>query len=356
MRYAFTFTVLLLFVGFAEILGRPGRGRGRRPGGRGRGRPGGDSNEDSNESRPSTRNRNVQKYSWMTDLDEQNTNVAVDVEEFARVHLNKQLAVLVSRDRQLSDADFDKHRTMFDFATGKLGIRFKFRVPPASPILPGESADDPADADDKGVEDMLEDGDFADKDYPAGFFGGRFNRLFRSRPVDVCFIGDSLVNMTQAMEEFDRRQQMVEIETSARAAYSVAAANKLSSDQLNAISPAIAKFCCRAAKLDNVFQLTATGIVGPSTSTVPSPASSTSTTTTTTTTTTQPTTTTTQPTTTGGGILPNRPFHPGLIEVNPPDSFLASGFMNLANPSSSMPFQISLASDVQLNMRGGRKG
>ncbi|XP_062566574.1 uncharacterized protein LOC134228893 isoform X2 [Saccostrea cucullata] len=345
MRYAFTFTVLLLSVGFAEIHGRPGQGRGRRPGGRGRGRPGGDSNEDSNESadRPST--RNVQKYSWMTDLDEQNTNVAVDVEEFARVHMNKQMAILVSRDRQLSDADFDNHLTMFDFAKGKCGIRFKFRVPPARPILPGESADDPADADDEGVDDMLEYGDFTDNDSPAGFFGGS-DRIFRARPVEVCFIGDSLVNMTQAMDEFDRREQMVEIETSARAAYSVAAANKLTSDQLEAISPAIAKFCSRAARLDNVFQLTATGIVGPPTSTVPSPASSTIAT----------TTTTTQPTTTGGGILPNRPFHPGLIEVIPPDSFLASGFMNLANPSSSMPFQISMASDVKLNMRGGRKG
>ncbi|XP_061171657.1 uncharacterized protein LOC133181131 [Saccostrea echinata] len=287
----------------------------------------------------------VQKFSWLTDLDEQNTNVAVDVDEFARVHVNKQRAVMVSRDRQLRDTEFDKHHTMFDFATGKIGIRFKFRLPPAGHILPGESAEDPADADDKNVGDIFEDGDFADKDYPAGFFGG-FNRIFRSRPVEVCFIGDSLVNMTQAMEEFERRQMMVEIETGARAAYSVAAANKLTSDQLKALSPAIARFCCRAAKLDNVYQLTATGIVGPSTSTLPSTSSSTSPST---------TTTTTQPTTTGGGILPNRPFHPGLIEVNPPSSFLASGFMNPANPSLSIPFQISLASDVGQILKNGKE-
>lgn len=53
----------------------------------------------------------------MTDLDEANTNVAVEVDEFARVHMNKQIAVLASRDRDLDNTGFDRHNTMFDFST-----------------------------------------------------------------------------------------------------------------------------------------------------------------------------------------------------------------------------------------------
>jgi hypothetical protein len=57
------------------------------------------------------------KFSWETDLDEVNTNVAVDVDEFARVHLDKLFAVIVSRDRALANTGFNKHSTMLDFAT-----------------------------------------------------------------------------------------------------------------------------------------------------------------------------------------------------------------------------------------------
>ena len=118
---------------------------------------------------------------------------------------------------------------------------------------------------------------------------------------------------------------MIEVPTGARALYSAAAANQLSRAQVRALSPAIARFCSKAARLGNVFQLSAGGIVVPSTTTTVQPTTTAAQSTTTTaqqtttaqstTTTAQATTTTAQPTTTE--IVPpppNRLDHP---TVNP---------------------------------------
>lgn len=53
----------------------------------------------------------------MTDLDEANPNIEVDVDEFARVNIKRNVSVMVSRDRDLLDTEFNRHHTMFDFTT-----------------------------------------------------------------------------------------------------------------------------------------------------------------------------------------------------------------------------------------------
>lgn len=115
--------------------------------------------------------------------------------------------------------------------------------------------------------------------------------------------------------------QMVEVSTGARSSYSVAAANKLTSEQLKALSPAIAKFCCRAARLGNVYQLSSSGIVVPGTTAAPTPQPPASTTTKQATTTTQAPTTTPQPTTTTAAPPPP-PNHPGVGPGKPAYSYL----------------------------------
>lgn len=110
---------------------------------------------------------------------------------------------------------------------------------------------------------------------------------------------------------------MIEVSTGARSSFSVAAANKLTLEQLKALSPAIAKFCCRAARLGNVYQLSSSGIVVPGTTAAPTPQPPASTTTkqaSTTTTTPQPTTTTAAP--------PPPPNHPGVGPGKPAYSYL----------------------------------
>lgn len=116
--------------------------------------------------------------------------------------------------------------------------------------------------------------------------------------------------------------QMIEVSTGARSSFSVAAANKLTSEQLKALSPAIAKFCCRAARLGNVYQLSSSGIVVPGTTAAPTPQPPASTTTKqATTTTTQAPTTTPQPTTTTAAPPPP-PNHPGVGPGKPAYSYL----------------------------------
>lgn len=61
----------------------------------------------------------------MTDLDEANTNIEVDVDEFARVNTNRNVAVMISRDKALFDTEFNRHHTMFDFATVCFYVKFK---------------------------------------------------------------------------------------------------------------------------------------------------------------------------------------------------------------------------------------
>lgn len=115
---------------------------------------------------------------------------------------------------------------------------------------------------------------------------------------------------------------MIEVSTGARSSFSVAAANKLTSEQLKALSPAIAKFCCRAARLGNVYQLSSSGIVVPGTTAAPTPQPPASTTTKqATTTTTQAPTTTPQPTTTTAAPPPP-PNHPGVGPGKPAYSYL----------------------------------
>lgn len=154
------------------------------------------------------------------------------------------------------------------FIKGKLGIRIEYRVTPAGHIGPGESAKDPADADDENIDDLLgvygkdhpagffdddddnlddklgEDGkdhpaDFFDadddniddkfgeygKDQPAGFFDadddnlgedekdqpagffGFFRR--RARSVAVCFVGNTVATMNQSISELESRKTVI---------------------------------------------------------------------------------------------------------------------------------------------------
>lgn len=109
--------------------------------------------------------------------------------------------------------------------------------------------------------------------------------------------------------------QMVEVSTGARSSYSVAAANKLTLEQLKALSPAIARFCCRAARLGNAYQLSSSGIVVP-------PSTTQAPTTTKAPTTTQAPTTTMPPTTTTGAPPPPPPNHPGVSPGKPAYSYL----------------------------------
>lgn len=121
--------------------------------------------------------------------------------------------------------------------------------------------------------------------------------------------------------------QMVEVSTGARSSYSVAAANKLTLEQLKALSPAIAKFCCRAARLGNAYQLSSSGIVVPPTTTqapttTKAPTTTQAPTTTKAPTTTQAPTTTMPPTTTTGAPPPPPPNHPGVSPGKPAYSYL----------------------------------
>lgn len=73
--------------------------------------------------------------------------------------------------------------TMDFFIQGKMGIRFRIPLPPG-PI--DDSNDDGANLQNHG-----------------------FNwRFLRARPLDLCFVGDSLTSMTQTMTEFESRQSV----------------------------------------------------------------------------------------------------------------------------------------------------
>lgn len=71
----------------------------------------------------------------------------------------------------------------FFFIQGKMGIRFRIPLPPGP------------------IDDTNDDG--------ANLQNHGFNwRFLRARPLDLCFVGDSLTSMTQTMTEFESRQSV----------------------------------------------------------------------------------------------------------------------------------------------------
>lgn len=71
----------------------------------------------------------------------------------------------------------------FFFNQGKMGIRFRIPLPPGP------------------IDDTSDDG--------ANLQNHGFNwRFLRARPLDLCFVGNSLTSMTQTMTEFESRQSV----------------------------------------------------------------------------------------------------------------------------------------------------